>query len=229
MRSTVKIRQMERTLTQELKKKFDQTSPQKFDKVHIFKRPSQSSLIKRKWNESNRPLNVSRQLTPPLQPEIDMILCKENKMIAVEIKYFEMKGNSLNRSFYEGIEQALALLRWGFDNVALWQLFDESVGAEELYFYGIWTWKFLHAPPEREGLGLPIDFTMLQVKANQTGYDFYPVIPEKDNHGVRLKLLPPPYDPRFLITTSQPNPLINSEQAQRLRSILTEWLKTQKA
>jgi len=223
----MKIRQMERTLTREFKKKFDQTPPQKYDRVYVFKRPAQSSIIKRNWNEINRPQNITRQLTPPLQPEIDMILCNGNNMIAVEIKYFEMKGNSLSRSFYEGIEQALALLRWGFDNVALWQLFDESVGAEELYFYGIWTWNFLHAPPEHEGLGLPIEFTMMQVKANQTGYDFYPVIPERDNNGIRLRTLPPPYSPRFQITTSRPNPLFNSRQAQRLRTILVEWLETQ--
>jgi hypothetical protein len=224
----MQIRQIERTLTRELKKKFDQTPPQKFDKVYIFKRPFQSSRIKKKWNEMNRPANITRELTPPLQPEIDMILCKEDKMIGVEIKYFEMKGNSLSRSFYEGIEQTLALLRWGFDHVALWQLFEESVGAEELFFYGVWTWNFLHATPEQEGIGLPIEFTMMRVRKSETEYDFHPMRPERDNGRFRLVVLRPPYDPQFRITLLRPNPLVNSEQAKRLRSILLDWLKTQK-
>jgi hypothetical protein len=175
----------------------------------------------------NRPPNVERELTPPLQPEIDMILCEDDRMTAVEIKYFEMRGNSLSRSFYEGIEQTLALLRWGFDHVALWQLFDESVGAEELYFYGVWTWGFLHAPPERGGIGLPIEFTMMQVRGDEPRHEFHPVQPELDNGGIRLNLLLPPYHPRFIITAPNPNPLARSRPAQILRRILTEWLRTQ--
>lgn len=221
----MKIRQIERILTRELKKKFDQTVPQKFDRIYIFKRPFQSPRLKKKWNEIYA-RNIVRELTPPLQPEIDMILCKEDKMIAVEIKYFEIKGNSLSRSFYEGIEQTLALLRWGFDHVALWQLFEESIAAEELFFYGGWTWSFVHAPPVRGGIGLPIEFTFMQVRKHETGYDFHPVQPEWHNGGIRLKIFPPPYSPQFRITLTHPNPLVDSPEGQRLRSILVEWLET---
>lgn len=129
----MKIRQMERILTRELKKKFEQTASQKFDRVYIFKRPFQSPMLKKKWNEIYLPRNITRELTPPLQPEIDIILCKGNQLNAIEIKYFEMKGNSLNRSFYEGIEQALALLRWGFNHVALWQLFEDSMPQQNFF------------------------------------------------------------------------------------------------
>lgn len=223
----VKIRQMERILTREFKKKFDQTPPRKFDKIYIFKRPFQSSRLRRKWNEIYA-RKIKRELAPPLQPEIDMILCKEDKMIAVEIKYFEIKGNSLSRSFYEGIEQTLALLRWGFDHVALWQLFEESVAVEELFFYGGWTWSFVHAPPKYGGIGLPIEFTFYQVRKSQTGYDFHPVQPERYNGGIRLRILHPPYSPKFQIKTRHPNPLAYSKEGQRLRSILQEWLKTQR-
>jgi len=222
------VRQIERTLTRELKRRFDETAPRKFDRVYIFKRPFQSPWVKRKWNEMNRPQNITRELIPPLQPEIDMILCKEDEMTAVEIKYFEMRGNSLSRSFYEGIEQTLALLRWGFDHVALWQLFEESVGAEELYFYGVWTWGFLHAPPEGGGIGLPIEFTMMQVREHENRYDFHPVQPETDNGGVRLNILPAPYDPRFRITAPHPNPLVRLPSVQRLRRVLVEWLATRR-
>jgi hypothetical protein len=217
---------MERTLTRELKNKFDQTTPQKFDKIYIFKRPFQSSRLKKKWNEIYAQ-KITRELTPPLQPEIDMILCKDDKMIAVEIKYFEIKGNSLSRSFYEGIEQTLALLRWGFDHVALWQLFEESVAPEELFFYGGWTWSFVHASSEHGGIGLPIEFTFMQVRKHGAECDFYPVQPERAPGGIRLRILPPPYNPRFRITTPHPNPLAHSQEGQRLRNILQEWLETQ--
>lgn len=223
----MKIRQMERILTQGLKEKFVQTPPQKYDTIYIFKRPAQSSRLKKKWNKLYRPKNITRDLSPPLQPEIDMIFCKGNQIMAVEIKYFEIKGNSLSRSFYEGIEQTLALLRWGFDYVALWQLFEARI-KEELWFYGGWTWKFVHAPPELGGISLPIEYTMMQVQKTENGYDFRPVQPERDNGGLRLKLLRPPYDPAFEVGWRHPNPIKNSPQVQRNRSILTEWLKTQR-
>ena len=133
-------RKMENLLAKELKRKFDQSLPPKFDKVYVSKRPFQVPKLRKQWHETyGRPLNVPTSLTPPLQPEIDMILCKGDTMIAVELKYFKRRGRGLNHSFYEGIEQTLALLRWGFDHVALWQLFEESITPQELWFYGGWT------------------------------------------------------------------------------------------
>jgi len=74
--------------------------------------------IKETWND------VFNELCPPLQPEIDIILldCQSEarpRLRAVEIKYFERAGERVSQSFYKGIEQSLALLQWGFDNVAL--------------------------------------------------------------------------------------------------------------
>jgi hypothetical protein len=112
-------RKMENFLAKELKRKLDESTPRKFDKIHVSKKPFQVPKLKKQWhNAYGRPLEVPTSLIPPLQPEIDMILCKGQSMLAIELKYFKRKGNSLNHSFYEGIEQALALLRWGFDHVA---------------------------------------------------------------------------------------------------------------
>lgn len=113
-------KKMENILAEELKRKFEQSPEPKFDRIYVSKRPYQAASLRKKWHDIyGKPLNVSPILIPPLQPEIDMILCKEDSMIAVELKYFRKKGKGLDHSFYEGIEQSLALLRWGFDNVAL--------------------------------------------------------------------------------------------------------------
>jgi hypothetical protein len=68
----------------------------------------------------------------------------------------------------------------------------------------------------------------MRVQKSQNGYDFYPIQPERTPYGIRLKVLPPPYSPRFRITTTHANPLAHSPEGQRLRRILQEWLETQK-
>lgn len=148
-------------------------------------------------------------------------------MIAVELKYFKRKGGGLNHSFYEGIEQALALLRWGFDHVALWQLFEEDISKDELWFYGGWTWAFLHDKPERGGLGLPIEFTFMMIRRSEKGYNFHPIQPNRVKGGIRLDVLYPPYDRRFHITATRPNPLVRYSEVRKLRKMLVEWLNTQ--
>lgn len=162
-----------------------------------------------------------------------MILCKDQTILGIELKFFRKKGSGLNHSFYEGIEQALALLRWGFDHVALWQLFEEGISAEELWFYGGWTWKFLHAEPKDGGLNLPIEFTFMLVTKSENGYVFRPIQPRFVSgthvHGIQLDVLFPIYDRRFHFTTKHPNPLVKCPEVQKLRRMLVEWLKTQKA
>lgn len=221
----MKIRQIERTLTRELKKKFDQTVPRKFDRIHIFARPFRSSELKRLWDGLYGPDTRFHEITPPLQPEIDMILCKNDKMIAVELKCFKPSGKSLSRSFYEGIGQTLALLRWGFDHVALWQLYETLISPEALWYYGGYTWQFLHGSPDQGGLGLPVEFTFMRVDRANDGYDFRPIQPRLVEGAIRLELLLPPYHPRFIITSPHPNPLIGDPRIQKLRKGLIEWLR----
>jgi hypothetical protein len=220
---------MENILAEELKRKFDQSRNPKYDKIFVSKRPFQAKSLKEKWFEIyGKPLKVDPSLIPPLQPEIDMILCKGKTMMAIELKYFRRKGRGLNHSFYEGIEQALALLRWGFDHVALWQLFEyPSISKDELWFYGGWTWNFLHAPPEHGGLNLPVEFTFMLVRKANQGYNFLPIQPQRIDGSIRLDVLHPPYDPRFEIRTPHRNTLLNCSEVIRLRQMLEEWLETQ--
>lgn len=223
---------MENILAVELKRNFEQSPTPKYDRIYVSKRPFQVKSLKKKWYEMyGRPLKVDPTLIPPLQPEIDMILCKGKTMTAIELKYFRRRkeGKGLNHSFYEGIEQTLALLRWGFDHVALWQLFEyPAISKDELWFYGGWTWAFLHDIPKNGGLSLPIEFTFMLVQKKDGNHDFNPVQPVKINGSIRLDVLPPPYDHRFLIKTPHRNTLLNCTEIVKLRAMLVEWLETQK-
>lgn len=225
IKQELKIKQIEKILTRELKKKFDETSPRKFDKIHIFAKPFRNPHLKKLWNHLYGPRIQLHKIAPPLQPEIDMILCKNDKMIAVELKYFEPRGESLSRSFYEGIGQTLALLRWGFDNVALWQLYETSTSPEALWFYGGYTWQFLHGSSDQGGLGLPIEFTFMRIGRTNEGYEFRPIQPRLIDNAIRLDLLLPPYHPNFEIRAPHPNPLLRDPRIQELRNGLINWLR----
>lgn len=99
------------------------------------------------WNE-----NYSDE-TPILQPEIDLVIKNEYSLNAIEVKYFKIdKCIKFSYSFYKGIDQAIAYLRFGFDFVALWHVFDD-IPLSQFKEYGWRTWNFL-----RE-LKIPIDFT----------------------------------------------------------------------
>jgi hypothetical protein len=121
--------------------------------------------MRRVWKET------FKETCPPLQPEIDMIILEPLNLHvlprrflirAIEIKCFERVNGRINQSFYKGIEQPLALLQWGFDNVGLWQLFDQSFSKEDLRSYGCRTWHYIGA------LGLPIEYTMLRLVGSET-------------------------------------------------------------
>ena len=130
-------------------------------RIYSNKCPSRSPVVRNKWK------HIFGQTCPPLQPEMDLIIWEPNepklhnsaeKIRAVEIKYFTKNNGSINQSFYKGIEQSLALLQWGFDNVALWQFFDETLSMEDIRNYGCKTWQYLHGL-----LKLPIEFTPFKI------------------------------------------------------------------
>lgn len=140
------------TLTKELARRLQKKLPD--FRIYANKCPSRSPKIKRIWSE------VFGETCPPLQPEIDIIIFEpsSSKIRAVEIKYFERRNGRLNQSFYKGIEQSLALLQWGFDNVALWQIFDSSCSDDDIKNYGCKTWGYIHGI-----LDLPIEFTPIKL------------------------------------------------------------------
>jgi len=92
-----------------------------------------------KWFKTKLPL-----LT---QPEIDIITCEEQgrKLRAHEVKYFRAVDKGINYGFYEGLDEALALLRFGFDDVALVHIFDEEISAEQMNDYAKEMQKLLEA------------------------------------------------------------------------------------
>ncbi len=73
-----------------------------------------------KWWGANAPL---------AQPQIDLLFVGTDlKLLAVEIKYYRLSEKApLNQPYYSGTEKALALLRFGFNCVSLWQFFDSEV------------------------------------------------------------------------------------------------------
>jgi hypothetical protein len=73
------------------------------------KKPSTSSKFK---------AEIERRLgyVPILQPEIDLCLrLKDGRLVAVEAKLFKGEALTYRTPFYDGIGQALALHRYGFD------------------------------------------------------------------------------------------------------------------
>jgi len=201
-----KLKKREITLTKELAGRLKTEHPQ--FKIFANKCPSRGSRVKEKWNE------VFHEQCPPLQPEMDIIIVEppnpqilpsRPKLRAIEIKLFEKTDGRINQSFYKGIEQALALLQWGFDNVALWQLFGETVSESELRDYGCKTWNYIHGT-----LQLPIDFTPIKlIGTDIEQMQFRPIQADWRNNLTPLELLKID-DPSFHITYTHPNPLVNT-------------------
>jgi hypothetical protein len=233
------IRKREITLTKELGEALKKKYPNQ--RVFSNRCPSKSSVIRNRWK------NTFRELCPPLQPEIDLIIWEppnpivpndEEKLRAIEIKYFKKTDGKINQSFYKGIEQSLALLQWGFDNVALWQLFDESLSELELCNYGGRTWLYIH-----DRLKLPIDFTMLNiVDAGDSTHRFQVVQPDWDNFPIIIPFRMNIDDAEFQILWRYKNPFRNppssqltthpllrkfTEESKSLRTFLLDWLKVE--
>lgn len=75
-----------------------------------------------------------KQSEYPIQPgDVDLLLCKHEDgrrfapLHAVEAKVFYFRNNKLNNAYYAGIDQALALLNFGFDFVSLFHCFIISL------------------------------------------------------------------------------------------------------
>jgi hypothetical protein len=220
-------------LTKELAKQIKKRFPN--FKLYANKCPSRSHKVRKLWKSS------FREPCPPLQPEMDIIMYEpqddtnsnNEKVRAIEIKYYRKKNGKVKQSFYKGIEQSLALLQWGFDNVALWQLFDPSFSDEELWSYGARTWIYIHTR-----LNLPIEYTMFRVTKKNPSFAFEILnpnwynYPEIKNLG-RIETYPP-------FSYAHPNPFISGKmkndplgeksynEAMFLRKVIIDWLKVQK-
>jgi hypothetical protein len=59
---------------------------------------------------------------PLAQPQVDLLfVASDLKLLAVELKYYRPAKNApLNQPYYSGIDEVLALLKFGFTCVSLW-------------------------------------------------------------------------------------------------------------
>jgi hypothetical protein len=193
----------------------------KFEKVFVWKRPRQSASFMKTWVKIH-----GGTFAPPVQPDFDMIIFWQNKIIGVEVKYFKHKGKRIEISFYREIDQALSLLSWGFDHVGLWHIYDEISNVQELWFYGIETWLYLLQDKEKGGLGLPLEFTPMKISKNTD--EFNVIIPTIVNNQIKINESIPLYHPRFIFSVRNSNPIINYPRVKQRREILLNWLETQK-
>ena len=163
-------------------------------------------------------------IAPPLQPDIDILFRNNEDIRAVEVKVFKITGEGrLSRSYYEGIDQALALLMLGFNRVALWHIFDRNVGIKWFARHGSSLQLFI-----REQLKLPIDFTALYLIRSKKDYDFVPTKPIVDNFQtmnlVDVRLLRKIEDPELPFLWKTSNPLMRYPHIMNVRKAILEWL-----
>ncbi len=154
----------------------------------------------------------------PILNEIDLIFQeKDGKLRAVEIKFFQIIEHKIKGAFYAGIGQALTLLRYGFDNVALWHFFP---GEEEKKYFdknGVGVWSFL-----RNEINLPIEFTYFKVKDYLNHPEF--IVMDYNNNPTTGKELMPIDSPEFKIKWRHPNPMLYKPQTKVIRKALTKSL-----
>jgi len=107
-----------------------------------------------------------------VQPDIDIAMKSSGPsplLSGIEVKFVK-KGK--RASFYKGIGQALSLFRLGFDNAALWVVFEEE---EALCRLGALAWYFT-----RNQMCLPLDFTALLASGDPEGRPRFSIWQYKD-------------------------------------------------
>ncbi|MBM4288792.1 MAG: hypothetical protein FJ135_11745 [Deltaproteobacteria bacterium] len=167
----------------------------KFWKILTRKYPSNSPKI-REFLSSSLPY------LPSLRPEIDMIfLGHSGQFNAVEVKFFKASEVDYRMVFYRGMDQALALFRYGFDNIALWHFFASDIPIDEINKYGAEAWFLI-----RDSLQLALNFSYFRVVEEVTGPRFQVLQYVNRYTGFSLgKFID---DPDFIISWRYGNPLI---------------------
>jgi hypothetical protein len=100
---------------------------------------------------------------PVAQPQVDLIFVSSDlKLLAVELKYYRPGKNSLAHwPYYAGIDEALALLKFGFTCVSLWHFFDAEVPDDLMRSYVRDCYGLT------VGLGLRINYKAFRVHGRQ--------------------------------------------------------------
>ncbi len=101
-----------------------------FEKVWIHKKPSTSKEFRKKAEKTFG-------YVPLLQPEFDMVFKTfDGKLNAIETKQMSFSGAAYNMPYYNGIGQAVALQRFGFDHVGLWLFVEKGIEDVIMHKYG---------------------------------------------------------------------------------------------
>ena len=132
---------------------------------------SNINLASRKFGEHW--MNWWEAIPPPAQPQIDLLVVdKKLNLFAIELKYFRksLRGNrKVNWSYYEGIDESLALLRFGFECVNLWHCFDKELPEYfRIQYQSTVSWLI-------EELDLPIVYQGLYLDKYEGEVEAYPM------------------------------------------------------
>ncbi len=191
-------------------KSLQQLLHDRYSWVTAHRKPSASKPLRQQ-------LEAKLGYIPILQPEIDLAFGdKGGSAYAVEVKLVPVTELSFSLPFYEGIGQALALHRYGFDAVALWTVFVGSAIGETASQYGAQAWYFL-----RNELDLPLDFTFFYLDPTRTPWSF---VPQQYLNARASRPLAPLNNRRFPIHFRHPNPLRLTRSASEIRRVLVPWL-----
>ncbi len=183
----------------------------RFARVWTCKKPSSSPKFR---------AAIEKRLgyVPILQPEIDMcVRLHDGRLVAVEAKLFSGDAMTYRTPFYEGIGQALALHRYGFDSTALWFLFADGAESEAFNRYGAEAWAFV-----RNDLRLPLDFIYLAAVHDGSRHNFHVMQYTGRQTGVPLV---PIDSPRLRLDWVYANPIRHNPVQEALRDTLDWWLE----
>jgi hypothetical protein len=168
-----------------------------------------------------------------LQPDIDILLSQEAelapKLIGVEVKAIyirkrEQANIEYNIKYYEGLDEAIALLRFGLDAVRLFQVFIVQLTDQNARERVPKSWVEYQIPMRDviRTLHLPIGYTPSLDFAigDQLSPDPFQVLDLKDSHAARYG--------EKIILPSPSNPFLNSSlQYPRVvrKFLLEEYLQ----
>ena len=183
----------------------------KYKNIYTNRKPSSSIKVK---NYLKNKLGY----IPILQPEIDIILeTQNNELFAVEVKLFKTEDINYKLPFYNGLGQALALYRYGFDKVALFHFFLDDKSLNKINKYGPEIWAFI-----RNDTCIPLDYSYIWVENKSIDYDFHVMQYTGRQNGHKLLKI---NDANFNITFKHVNPIRNKPIQRTIRECLELWLK----
>lgn len=161
----------------------------------------------------------SEYLFPLAQPEIDLIVRDaDSKLLAIQVKYLKFETNHIfptrpKPTYYEGIEQILATLNFGFNCVSLWHCFDFEGGRgslADIHRYADATHELISV------LNLPINYFALWISKRE---DIFYISPSWYENRSGFKLLP-----GLPSLYGKKNPLQSIPQVKKMNEFLRKTL-----